>query len=79
MFSFTCSLVNTVKHLRKNNTYSLESLQKLDSERIHFNSFSDTSNTLKPKPDEDTTRKENYRPMPLVKMDAKFHNKLLAT
>ena len=79
MFRFTCSLVNTVKYLRKNNTHSLESLQKLDSERILFNSFSDASITLKPKPDKDITRKENYRPMSLVKLDAKFHNKLLAS
>jgi hypothetical protein len=41
-----------------------------------LNPFYEANITLIPKSDKDTTRKENYRPMPSVNIDAKI-NKIL--
>ena len=56
----------------------LRFFQKTEEEETLLKSFCQANITLIQNPEKDTTKKENYRPVSLMNIDAKILNKTLA-
>ena len=72
------SLGNLPNIQRRNYTYSSQTIPSDWRGETVPNSLYEATIILIPKADKDTTKKENYRPISLMNMDAKILNKILA-
>jgi hypothetical protein len=69
---------NSIRHLRALIQTLFKLYHKIEREDTLQNSFCEATITLIPKPHKDQMKKENFRPISQMHIDAKILNKILA-